>query len=176
MQITTNHKTFETESLNNIWSRMKEFFNTDTIPHERKEYLSSLIAQKGYLPYTQVQALEELSDAEVIFAVEEKLKKNSTYNGSEFIFSAQSALERRGVQNSAWIKTEQHNIKLVGLAALGNGNRSETPGKFMDWLRELLILPSGDEQNNVMPSTLYLLPFHPREFGCAWMCLFAIQF
>ena len=77
MQITTNHKTFETESLNNIWSRMKEFFNTDTIPHERKEYLSSLIAQKGYLPYTQVQALEELSDAEVIFAVEEKLKKNS---------------------------------------------------------------------------------------------------
>lgn len=169
MQITTNHKTFETESLNNIWSRMKEFFNTDTIPLERKEYLSSLIAQKGYLPYTQVQALEELSDAEVIFAVEEKLKKNSTYNGSEFIFSAQSALERRGVQNSAWIKTEQHNIKLVGLAALGNGNRSETPGKFMDWLRELLILPSGDEQNNVMPSTLYLLPFHPREFGCAYL-------
>lgn len=169
MQITTNHKTFETESLNNIWSRMKEFFNTDTIPHERKEYLSSLIAQKGYLPYTQVQALEELSDAEVIFAVEEKLKKNSTYNGSEFIFSAQSALERRGVQNSAWIKTEQHNIKLVGLAALGNGNRSETPGKFMDWLRELLILPSGDDKNNVMPATLYLLPFHPREFGCAYL-------
>lgn len=169
MQITTNHKTFETDALNNIWNRMKEFFNTDTIPYERKEYLSSLISQKGYLPYTQVQALEELSDAEVIFTVEEKLKKNSTYNGSEFIFSAQSALERRGVQNSAWIKTEQHNIKLVGLAALGNGNRSETPGKFMDWLRELLILPSGDEKNNVMPSTLYLLPFHPREFGCAYL-------
>ena len=169
MQITTNHKTFETDALNNIWNRLKEFFNTDTIPYERKEYLSSLIAQKGYLPYTQVQALEELSDAEVIFTVEEKLKKNSTYNGSEFIFSAQSALERRGVQNSAWIKTEQHNIKLVGLAALGNGNRSETPGKFMDWLRELLILPSGDDKNNVMPATLYLLPFHPREFGCAYL-------
>ena len=74
MQITTNHKTFETDALNNIWNRLKEFFNTDTIPYERKEYLSSLISQKGYLPYTQVQALEELSDAEVIFAVEEKLK------------------------------------------------------------------------------------------------------
>ena len=169
MQITTNHKTFETDALNNIWNRLKEFFNTDTIPYERKEYLSSLISQKGYLPYTQVQALEELSDAEVIFAVEEKLKKNSTYNGSEFSFSSQSALERRGIKNSAWIKTEQHNIKLVGLAALGNGNRSETPGKFMDWLRELLILPSGDDKNNVMPATLYLLPFHPREFGCAYL-------
>ena len=169
MQITTNHKTFEIETLNNIWNSLKEFFNTDSILEDRKSYLSALISQKGYLPYTQVQALNELSEAEVIFAVEEKLKKNSTYSGTEFVFSAQSALERKGVQNSAWIKAEQHNIKLVGLAALGDGNKSEDPGKFIDWLRELLILPSGDERNNVMATTLYLLPFHPREFGCAYL-------
>lgn len=39
----------------------------------------------------------------------------------------------------------------------------------MDWLRELLILPSGNLNNNIFGTTMYLIPFHPREFGCAYL-------
>ncbi len=39
----------------------------------------------------------------------------------------------------------------------------------MDWLRELLILPTGNKSNNIFGTTMYLIPFHPREFGCAYL-------
>ena len=39
----------------------------------------------------------------------------------------------------------------------------------MDWLRQLLILPTGNKSNNIFGTTMYLIPFHPREFGCAYL-------
>ena len=27
----------------------------------------------------------------------------------------------------------------------------------------------GNEENGVLPTTIYLIPFHPREFGCAYL-------
>ena len=66
-------------------------------------------------------------------------------------------------------KKEGHNIKLINLAALGNGNKSEETGKFFDWLKQLLILPTGNMNNKIYNTTIYLIPFHPREFGCAYL-------
>ncbi|MBO7254573.1 MAG: hypothetical protein J6V36_04645, partial [Clostridia bacterium] len=70
---------------------------------------------------------------------------------------------------SSWLQKEGHNIKLINLAGLGNGNESNENGKFMDWMRQLLILPTGNKANNIFGTTMYLIPFHPREFGCAYL-------
>ena len=58
---------------------------------------------------------------------------------------------------------------MINLAGLGNGNVTKTPGKFIDWLRQLLILPTGNIDNNIFNTTMYIIPFHPREFGCAYL-------
>ena len=58
---------------------------------------------------------------------------------------------------------------LINLAALGNGNKSSEPGKFFDWLKQLLILPTGNLDSGIYNTTIYLIPFHPREFGCAYL-------
>ncbi len=169
MQITTRSVAFDINALNNFWVELHDFFKTYEISDERKHWLSSLIHEHGYLPFSHVQALEELSNAEVIFCIQEKMQVSGTFGHNGFNFNEQSAVARRGIQDSSWIKTEQHNIKLVGLAALGDGNKSQDAGKFIDWLRQVLILPCGNSENGVLSTTLYLLPFHPREFGCAYL-------
>ena len=100
-----------------------------------------------------------------------KWKKNNVFKNGKFSFAnnAVSPLARNNVKNSDWIKKEGHNIKLINLAGLGDGNNTEATGKFFDWLRQLLILPTGDLNNNIFNTTIYLIPFHPREFGCAYL-------
>lgn len=157
------------ESLNEFYSKLKEMYSFDSISEERKASLKSTMEKFGYLPYPQIKALEELTDAEVLFALESKWEAEGVFKDGKFEFDKASTLARNNVKNSSWLQKEGHNIKLINLAALGNGNKSEQNGTFMDWLRELLILPTGNKSNNIFGTTMYLIPFHPREFGCAYL-------
>ena len=159
------------ERLNDIYSELKKLYSYNEISEERKNYLSKTLEEYGYLPYPHIKALEELSPAETLFALEFKWKKEGCFKNGAFEFEnfCSSPLQRRQIKISNWIKREQHNIKLINLAGLGNGNASADTGKFIDWLRQLLILPMGNLQNEVFPTTIYLIPFHPREFGCAYL-------
>lgn len=157
------------ESLTKIFNTLKKIYNIDSISSERKEYLQNLINEYGYLPYSHQQALEEISDAETVFAIEKKLEFNKTFNGQEFVFETLSPVSRLGLTNSEWIKREQHNIKLINLAGLGDGNKTDEPGRFIDWLKQTLTLPAGNPTEKVLSTTAYFIPFHPRDFGCAYI-------
>lgn len=164
-------ETTKDELLNSTYSKLKEIYKYDEISIERKEYLSDLLNQYGYLPYPYMKALEELSPAEILFALEIKWKNNKIFDGEKFTFDNDkiSPLARKGATDSDWLKKEGHDIKLINLAGLGNGNITQETGKFIDWLRQLLILPTGNVPKGIMDTTIYLIPFHPREFGCAYL-------
>ena len=163
-------KVNNSQLLNEFYSKLKEKYSFDTISDERKEVLRDLMNEYGYIPYSYSKALAELSNTEVLYALEYKWKANNVMDTSgKFMFANPSVLARNNVTNSDWIKKEGHNIKLINLAGLGNGNESEEPGKFMDWLRQLAILPTGNLSNGIFNTTIYLIPFHPREFGCAYL-------
>ena len=162
-------ETSASESLNEFYSKLKEMYSFDSITDERKDFLKSTVSKFGYLPYPQIKALEELTDAEVLYALEFIWEAEGVFKDGKFDFNKSSVLARNNVKNSSWLQKEGHNIKLINLAALGNGNEDSKNGTFMDWLRELLILPSGNKSNNIFGTTMYLIPFHPREFGCAYL-------
>lgn len=155
--------------INEVYAKLKKLYKFDEISDERKLYLSQVISKYGYLPYPQIKALEELTPAEVLFGLEIKWANEGVFNGERFENAKTSVLARNELKNADWIKKEGHDIKLINLAALGNGNVREEPGKFIDWLRQLLILPVGNLERGIFSTTIYLIPFHPREFGCAYM-------
>ncbi len=158
-------------NLNKIYDELKKAYPFDSIPELRKKYLSMHIQKYGYLTYSFQKAQEELTNEETLFALEEKWKQNNVFKNGKFSYRQNqiSVLARHQEKNSDWFKKEGHNIKLLNLAALGNGNESKETGKFFDWLKQLLILPSGNLENHIYNTTIYLIPFHPREFGCAYL-------
>lgn len=158
-------------NLNKIYDELKKAYPFDSIPELRKKYLSMHIQKYGYLTYSFQKAQEELTNEETLFALEEKWKQNNVFKNGKFSYRQNqiSVLARHQEKNSDWFKKEGHNIKLLNLAALGNGNESKETGKFFDWLKQLLILPSGNLGNHIYNTTIYLIPFHPREFGCAYL-------
>ena len=163
-------KVDKSAQLTEFVNKLKEIYSYNSISDERKNYLNSLLETNGYLPYPHIRALEEISDAEALYCLEYKWRQNGVYNGnSEFHFDNPSVLARNNIQNSDWIKKEGHNIKLINLAGLGNGNEKSDTGKLADWLKQLAILPTGNLENNIFSTTIYLIPFHPREFGCAYL-------
>ena len=153
------------------YKKLRDLYSKEEITSKRKQELTSLIEKYGYLPYSQAKALEELSDNEVMFCLEKKLELNETFNNNELIIkdNKTSAVYRHGFEDADWIKQEQHDIKLINLAALGNGAKDLAPAKFIDWLRQIIILPSGNEEKNILSTTVYLIPFHPRDFGNAYL-------
>ena len=161
----------KSKEVNRLYKKLKELYNYDEISEDRKEYLREKIEQNGYLPYAYIQALEELTPAEILFGLEIKWSQNGIYNDGNFTFENEqiSPVKRAGYESPEWIQKEQHDIKLINLAGLGNGNVTHEPGKFIDWLRQLLILPTGMPSKGVLNTTIYLIPFHPREFGCAYL-------
>lgn len=158
-------------NLNKIYDELKKAYPFDSIPELRKKYLSMHIQKYGYLTYSFQKAQEELTNEETLFALEEKWKQNNVFKNGKFSYRQNqiSVLARHQEKNSDWFKKEGHNIKLLNLAALGNGNESKETGKFFDWLKQLLILPSGNLENHIYNTTIYLIPFHPREFGCTYL-------
>lgn len=155
--------------LNEIYTNLKNSY--PEVSSERKEELSKLINKYGYLPYPYIKALEELSPEEILFGLEIKWKNNKIFSDGKFAFPNNkiSVLAKNNAKNSSWIQKEGHDIKLINLAGLGDGNKTKEAGKFIDWLRQLLILPTGNLENNIYNTTIYLIPFHPREFGCAYL-------
>lgn len=159
------------ELLTNFYTSLKSLYSYNELAEERKDYIKNIVKKNGYLPYPHIKALEELTPAEVLLGLEVKWEKEGCFKDGVFHFEnfCTSPLVRNNVKNSNWIKKEQHNIKLLNLAALGNGNKQEDTGKFIDWLTQLLILPTGDIESGIFSTTIYLIPFHPREFGCAYL-------
>ena len=157
--------------INYIYSKIKEKYNSDNISEERKQFLKDKMNLYGYLNYPYYMALDELTPEEILFGLEIKWKNNGIFKNGTFNFKDNeiSVLSRNGIKNSDWIKKEGHDIKLINLAGLGDGNKKDSPGKFLDWLRQLLILPTGNIDNGIFNTTIYLIPFHPREFGCAYL-------
>lgn len=160
------------ENLNEIYKKLKNLYDFNSISEERKDYLKSLIEKNGYLPYPYTKALEEISNAEILFGLEVKWRQNGIMNEvGEFVFDNDkiSPAQRAGYTDGQWINREQHNVKLINLAGLGNGNETKETGKLIDWLRQVLILPAGHVKSKILSTTIYLIPFHPREFGCAYL-------
>ncbi len=161
----------KSEQLNEIYDKLKEYTHYYDLSEDRKKQLRDIVKRYGYLNYPHLKVLEELSAAETLCALEVKWENNGVFQDGKFDFANNeiSPLERNNIKNSDWIKKEGHDIKLINLAALGNGNYSETPGKFFDWVKQILILPTGDLKRNIFNTTVYLIPFQTRDFGCAYL-------
>ncbi len=159
------------EEINSKFEQIKKIYCKVNIKPERKEELYGLIEQYGYLPYSQNRALEELTSEETIFCLEKKLEINETYKDGRINIDEDniSPVKRAGYTDADWIKKEQHDIKLINLAALGNGAEDLSPAKFIDWLKQIVILPSGNKEKNILSTTIYLIPFQPRDFGNAYL-------
>ena len=157
--------------LNEIYAQLKEYTHFNELKDQRKEQLRNIVKKYGYLNYPHLKILEELSAAETLCALEVKWEDNCIFKDGKFCFENNqvSPLARNNVKDSNWLKKEGHDIKLINLAALGNGNYSETPGKFFDWIKQILILPTGDLRRNIFNTTIYLIPFQERDFGCAYL-------
>lgn len=156
------------DAVNAMYKALKSLYNTDNIPQERKDYLSDLMGKYGYIPYSYNKANNELSNEEVLFVLEQKWAQNNVFKNDEFEFVNPSVLARNNVTNSNWIQKEGHDIKLINLAGLGD-NSAEKTGTMMNWLRQIAILPTGNLESGIFNTTVYLIPFHPREFGCAYL-------
>ena len=169
MRLIGSNRQVDKFAMNSIFNKLKDLFNFSEILTDRKQYIEGLVKKYGYLPYPHIKALEELTDSEVLFGLLVKMELAGTFFDGEIRFEELSPLARMGIKNADWFKTEQHNLKLINLAALGDGNKTTDTGKFVHWLRQLLILPSGRADGKVLPTTVYLTPFHPREFGCAYL-------
>ena len=156
------------DAVNAMYKALKSLYNTDNIPQERKNYLYDLMRKYGYIPYSYNKANNELSDEEVLFVLEQKWAQNNVFKNDEFEFVNPSVLARNNVTNSNWIQKEGHDIKLINLAGLGD-NSAEKTGTMMNWLRQIAILPTGNLESGIFNTTVYLIPFHPREFGCAYL-------
>lgn len=156
------------EAVNLMYQTLKSLYNTDNITQERKDYLSDLMKKYGYIPYSYNRANNELSNEEVLFVLEQKWTQNNVLKDGVFEFTNSSVLARNKVTNSNWIQKEGHDIKLINLAGLGD-NSAEKTGTMMNWLRQIAILPTGNVEAGIFNTTVYLIPFHPREFGCAYL-------
>ncbi|MBE7706060.1 MAG: hypothetical protein E7Z91_02290 [Cyanobacteria bacterium SIG30] len=165
-----NYTFLDEIDLNALFNSLKYLYDCDSVTDERKEYLKEMIETYGYLPYPHFQTLSELTRGEIIYTLEQKLtKENIIQNGHFVSFKNPSPLARLGIKNPNWFKKEGHNIKLITLAALKNGAKTEETGKFIDWIAQLITLPVGNIKQGVMPTTIYLTPIHPRDFECAYL-------
>ncbi len=160
---------FPHKELSILLAKIAQIYRIDEIEDNRADYLKKTIEKYGYLPYPQFKALDELTNTEAIFCLIEKLKSAKTLVNKEFIdFKNPSVLIRKNIKDSSWFKKESHNIKLLCLSALGEGKKDK-PGHFIDWIKCLVTLPTGNIDKGIFPTTLYLIPFFEREFDCAYL-------
>ncbi len=161
---------FKPEELNVLLLKLCQIYQVDEIPQERKEYFKKTIKKFGYLPYPQYKVLQELTNAETIFCLIEKLSLANVFKDKKFVdFKNSSYLARENLKDSSWFYHEGNNIKLLSLSALGDGNATENAGKFIDWVKCLICLPTGNKELGISSTILYLIPFFEREFDCAYL-------
>ena len=106
-------KTDEASKLSDVLAKLDEVYGEHAISDERKEFLTEQMEKYGYLPYSQAKALDELTDAEVLFALKYKWQSQNVFSENTFSFKALSPLKRKNINHSNWIKNNQHNIKLI---------------------------------------------------------------
>lgn len=163
-------KVFSSFNLEEIFAKLLQIYGISDVSEERKKYLSKMIDKYGYLPYPHFKALDELTDGEIVFSLVKILENEGTYkNGNLVNYQNPSVLSRRKIKNSDWFKKEGHNIKLLSLSALGDGEKTEKCATFIQWIAQLITLPKGNKNLSILADTIYLIPFHPREFGCAYL-------
>ena len=92
-------ETSSVELLNDFYSKLREMYSFETISEERKEYLKSTMSHYGYLPYPHIKALEELTDAEVLWALESKWEAQGVFKDGKFDYTKASVLARNNVKN-----------------------------------------------------------------------------
>ena len=157
--------------LNEELSSLKKVYNIETLTKEQTKTIDEELSKYGYIRRSHQNALTSLSPEEVVYALFKIFELNNTFNDNKITVNNEtiSPAIRAGYKDSTWLQKEQHNIKLINLAALGNGNDSDTPAKFIDWIKQLVTLPAGNIKNGILATTVYLIPFHPREFGCAYL-------
>jgi len=156
------------KNLSEIFAKLKVLYKLNPKDESIIKVVNT-VKENGYLPLSQIEALETLTPAQIIAGMEEKFKQNKTYDGQKFDYSNLSPVIRAGYTDSSWIKKEQHNIKLINLCALGDGNKKDKVASFTDILAQFLTLPAGVIENGILNATIYMVPFHPREFGCAYL-------
>ena len=133
---TKKHANFEAEELGVLLAKIAQIYDIQNISQDRKVYLSKCIKRYGYLPYPQFKVLQELTDAEAIFCLIKKMANAKTFVENKIIsFKNPSYLARKNIKNSSWFKHEGHNIKLLSLSALGDGNSTDSPANFIDWIK-----------------------------------------
>ena len=161
----------KSDVFNSLYEKVRDLYCKESIPQNRKDELSKQIEKYGYLPTPHAKALENLTPEEVIFCLEKKLEINGSLKDNKLFIKDNkiSPVQRHGFKNADWIKQEQHDIKLINLAALGDGVKDQSPAKFIDWLTQIVILPSGNLEKNILSTTIYLIPFTPRDFGNAYL-------
>ena len=108
---------FNPKELDILLAKIAQIYRIDEIDKDRKKYLSKTIKKYGYLPYPQYKVLQELTPAETIYCLVEKLVYAKTFVVNKFIdFKNPSVLARKNIKNSSWFKKEGHNIKLLSLS------------------------------------------------------------
>ena len=165
-----NRPNFDAKELDVLIAKICRIYDVDDIEPQRHSYLCETMDKYGYIPYPQFKVLQELTPAEAMFCLIKKLEIAKTFINSKFIdFTNPSALKRNNIKDSNWFKREGHNIKLLSLSALGDGNTSDKAGHFIDWVKCLITLDGGNMEFGIFPATLYLIPFTKREFDCAYL-------
>ena len=168
MNTTAESFSIDAKSLSKLLLGLKLLYNVNLEDKKTKE-IAEIVSKEGYLPLSHIEALETLTPAQIIAGLEAKFKWNNTYDGMNFCYTDLSPVKRAGYTDSSWIKKEQHNVKLINLCALGDGNKSDKTASFTDILAQILTLPSGVPDAGILNATVYMTPFHPREFGCAYL-------
>ncbi|MCR4881046.1 MAG: hypothetical protein K6A44_03745 [bacterium] len=168
MTTTAESYAIDAKNLSKLFLGLKFLYNVN-LEDEKTIEIREIVKKEGYLPMSHIEALETLSPAQIIAGLEEKFICNNTYDGKNFVYEYLSPVQRAGYTDSSWIKKEQHIVKLINLCALGDGNKSDKVARFVDILAQILTLPSGVPDAGILNATVYMTPFHPREFGCAYL-------
>ena len=72
--------------INEIYTKLSNYYGIEKIPSERKKYLQNIMIKHGYLNYPYIKALEELTPAEILYALQFKWIDNHIFNDGKFRF------------------------------------------------------------------------------------------
>ena len=70
---------FKPKELDVLLAKIAQIYGIEDLNPDRKRYLSRTIRKFGYLPYPQFKVLQELSPAETIYCLVEKLLYAKTF-------------------------------------------------------------------------------------------------
>ena len=88
--------------INDIYQKLCTHFGVDKITDERKKELRTIMLTYGYLNFPYSKALDEITDAEILYALQFKWLDNHIFNDDKFCFDNNeiSVLSRNKIKNS----------------------------------------------------------------------------